>query len=665
MPAISSVSDATRSPGIGGKPTTAAAGARYDPPDDMARPDRHGENRKKSAEELPRHAQEEEAEQVEAEVEHKQARDTAQDQLGNQGVATLLGLPSVKPGQAGVALEGNQDRDRETGRELGGDDDAPPDGPLTLEDLVRSWNPTTRRGQDTVEEALGELQGLPPEDEVLLAAVRSDPSPLLLPRADPPDALLQPSGGVVGVDLGPYVRQAARWGSGSALHRTWARILSPPDAFLVDPDGRLIFTRARTAALATMLVLDGTALARHDASALVGFTLELACRSGHVDAAIAQVRASGVRLPLAARVLAPLLEPMAAGAVTPRPLPASGLAHLSATIADLLALPSALTLLPSLVEPPPEDEEEDDPLGIDRLVTDLTGGAPDPLAGTYEVAREAAENLAGACARLRVHAAGMLAAIASVCALWTSGAPTEQLMEIATAFDRDVAQVLGLLLEIGRAARARSVPPAGVRNGLKRAARQLDAAAALLPERVAELVGGVLPVIPEVPEPTVSDPSDALSEAWADGDAARALAWVRAQPASLDRDAAVAVSHLDAVSPAALAALSARAGADGRPALAGALALCAGVSALRAGDLEGAARSADAELAIGLSRRSGAWIAAAALLGMEARGRTGREEEVARLRHHAARICWLLGARASLSLLLRWRPPDPEAWPET
>ena len=70
----------------------------------MAAGDRHGrdgrdgKDRKKS----PEVADQEQDEEVEA-VEHEsdQTRDAAQDAFGNQGVAAMLGMPSVAPGAAG------------------------------------------------------------------------------------------------------------------------------------------------------------------------------------------------------------------------------------------------------------------------------------------------------------------------------------------------------------------------------------------------------------------------------------------------------------------------------------------------------------------------------------------------------------------------------------
>ena len=83
--------------------------------------------------------------------------------------------------------------------------------------------------------------------------------------------------------------------------------------------------------------------------------------------------------------------------------------------------------------------------------------------------------------------------------------------------------------------------------------------------------------------------------------------------------------------------------------------------AARHASLQICAGSTDGLLATGISRRNGAVVAAAALQGIEAHLLAGDDRAAERLRHHAARVCWLLGAQASLSLLLRWRRADPDA----
>ena len=52
---------------------------------------------------------------------------------------------------AGMSVEPAERDQEEEGVSYGGDDDLPADGPLTVDDLLRSWNPGTKRGQDSAD----------------------------------------------------------------------------------------------------------------------------------------------------------------------------------------------------------------------------------------------------------------------------------------------------------------------------------------------------------------------------------------------------------------------------------------------------------------------------------------------------------------------------------
>ncbi|MEQ1507951.1 MAG: hypothetical protein ABMB14_37330, partial [Myxococcota bacterium] len=157
-------------------------------PSDRRAERRRGDDPASARDQKKTEDQEEVAEQA---PETTQARDAAQDALGNQGVAEMLGVSAPRPGEAGFASDARSARTESQGPQLGGDD-VPDDGPLTLDDLVRSWNPTTRKGQDTDADALDPLEELPPEDEALLARV-ADAAPPASPPTPGPDRALQPS----------------------------------------------------------------------------------------------------------------------------------------------------------------------------------------------------------------------------------------------------------------------------------------------------------------------------------------------------------------------------------------------------------------------------------------------------------------------------------------
>ena len=165
------------------------------------------------------------------------------------------------------------------------------------------------------------------------------------------------------------------------------------------------------------------------------------------------------------------------------------------------------------------------------------------------------------------------------------------------------------------------------------------------------------------PDPVLADP---LSEAWADGEPARACAWMAGSPPSLERDAAIALTRAAsarrdgpsgelATALWVLAERAARGEGDAppRPSLSGALGIVAGATMLHHGALDAALEVANAQMALATARRNGAWLAAAALLAVDAHLGRGEIDQAAAVRYQAAKATWHMGARAALSLLLR------------
>lgn len=621
--------------------------------DRHGRGDRHGKDRRTAPDRIAEQVREEEREAVGREPDA--TRDVAQDALGNQGVAAMLGMATVRPGSAGTVLV-PADRDQEEAVDHGGDDDLPPDGPLTLDDLVRSWAPGTKRGQDAAVAPTEAGSDLPDEDAALLAAIRADPRRPVLAPAVAIDALLQLSVAAVARDPGPCAREAARWATGSLTHRAWARLLAPPAPSLQDPQGRLVHSRIRVAALTSLLVVDGPLPRDTRSVGMPSFCLELAARWSIPERVRAAVRGSENELPSAADLLRGLLAGRREGEVSPAPLDDAAAAHLRATLGELVRAPQPSALLSSAVQV--VEEEADDPLGLDAIMVAFTGGAADPKAGTWDGLLQAAERLARLGAGLRVDAAGLLLAVAQVADLWSSGAPTRDLQRIAGQVDAEVSRVLRLLVEVARAIRQRAVSPPGIRNGLRRAAKAIEATYRQLPVWIGPVVGGVLPPAPGLPSPP-PPPRDALEEAWADGDPLAAVGALERLPASLDRDVAIAWTRAAAGARGLadeLLALAARATA--RPALAGALEISAGPCLLWDGERDRALALARRHAAVAAQRRNGTWLATAGLLEVEARLGAGDVTGARHALRETAWRCWHLGAPAALTLLLRWRPPE-------
>ncbi|MEQ1570789.1 MAG: hypothetical protein ABMA64_34490, partial [Myxococcota bacterium] len=451
---------------------------------------------------------------------------------------------------------------------------------------------------------------------------------------------------------------------GRPTHRAWLELLSPAASVLADPEGRTLFTRARVAALSNLLLVDGGLLDGADGARrapMAATLVEIAARSRAIDAAAEFARAGESRLPQAADLVRQLLEGRREGKVELAELPPGVLAHLAAVITDLTQLGSAANLVPSLQEPEPLLDDDPDPLGLDDLLVASTGGPTDRLAGVYDTALAAAEKLAAACAGSRVRGAGALAAVGSVCEPWTSGTPLDQLHGVARALDAEVMKVLQLLVEIGRAAQKRSVPPPGIRNGLRRAARTIDQIAAGLAVEIAPLLAGVVTGGPDWPPPPLPGPPDRLSEARGEGQLDEAVAVFDRSPPGFERDVARAFARAAVGGRkghgAELIRLAERAD-EGRSALAAAVSLVAGAAAFHDGDDEAAERLAADLARRGRARRNGLLVAAATLLAIEVHHRAGRHDRAEAERFAGARTCYRMGSAGGFTLVLRWTPPE-------
>ena len=337
--------------------------------------------------------------------------------------------------------------------------------------------------------------------------------------------------------------------------------------------------------------------------------------------------------------------------------------HLGQTLWELLALPDPNTLVPSLPEAPAPAEEDDDPLGIDGTLAAALGTGQDPLAGVYDAQLQAAEKLAGAAARLRTHAAGMLLAVALSAAPWSEGIPEEALLQVASEIDRAAGENLALLVEIGRAIQRRAVPPPGVRNGLRRVARGLGQLQIQIPQWVVPIVAGLLPQGEDLPPPS-ADPADPLALAWADLDPIRALPWLRSLGGDLDLRVTIAATRASAGELGALSSewvsLAREAHESNRKTLSAALSLCACAALVHAGDEAAALAQAKRDMSEALARRNGIWLAASAIVALDVLSLRGEHEAAQELRVDAARLLYRMSARAGLSALARWREPGEE-----
>jgi hypothetical protein len=619
--------------------------------------DEMGAARKKGATQQQDQEQEQEQQQQQ-EVEAEHAR--MQNQMGNEGLNAIFGIPSVSAGQDGSVLD-LRDRGQEVARDFGGDDDAPADGGLSLEELVSSWNPGIKKSQDRAAfHESGLADGLPPPDDALRAAARAMP----WPDASAPgrlDALVQPPLRAIASGGAAWTAELGRWLGSGLDQRTGLAAVRPPAPLLGDPFGRPLLGATRSAALATCLLLDAPICRDAPTPATAAFLqlcMDLAC--GEPIVREVWITAAGLQneLPIAARLLAPWLPEPPTRTVVPEPLPGPARQHALRLIHALFDLPRATTYLNALQDPASDDEvdEDDDPLGIDALL----GPPVDREEGLYDAAVQCAERLAAHAARMRVQLAGTCAAVARACDAWLAGAPDVDLVAVADRFDGRVNQVLGLLVEVARAAQKRTVVVRGLANGLRRAANQVDQATDEAAEILADLLGGVLPTEPEVPLHR-APPDDPWAAARDDGVPARALPWIASLPPGLTRQVAEVWARVCAGQPPAGLAdplLAAREAARtaGRPALAAALGVAAGPALLWAQRTDEAAALGRALADEALERRNGVAAADAYLLQLEARHAAGLATDAIRL-EGARRLYWG-GNLTGFELLLRWTPPE-------
>lgn len=587
-------------------------------------------------------------------TEKETRRDPAQDQLGNQGVAELLGL--------GPALElvdqldatwlsaEHLDELEDAALQFGGDDDLPVDGPLTPDPEPSSLNQRLKRRKEpeqAAEPGEDDTPRLPPEDPEWLDALGGLPQPTPGSLQPSPQAAI--AGGAAWIDAATL-----RWPD-DLIHRALARLILPVAPCLVDPHGRALLARARALAIAAapLQIPPTDAVAEH-------LSLELSGQRHVVDEVVQQVRDSGVKLPKASTILSEILELRQHEAL---PGATPGDRVLQRDLAALLGWRSARRLLPDLRAQAPATSDPDDPLDLDAVLAAHTGGRPDPVRQLQEAAVRAAEAIAAATSQLRASMAATAIALAEARAAVGLPDRSPMLLHLAICLDRDVQGILQLLVEIARAAQAGKVAPRGLHNGLKRACRQLDLAHT-------HVVAG-LASIAEVDLPQPSPPArergpDPLALAWADGSAGDALTWLEAQPAGPSRELAVALTRAAGGAPIPelqqrLTAL--RDGLDDGP-LVDVLELCLASSALWCSDPRASLRWSEGLRARATAHGDALMLAASALTGVEAHLAAGDPAAAAALRLEAGRACHALGADGAVSLLSRWTPPtDPPEGP--
>jgi hypothetical protein len=633
----------------------------------VSRPDRRALRKPQGPQSASDQEQEQELETQTEQEGQEQEHSRSQNQLGNAAVADMLASRNKPDGhgadQGGGKLAQEASGSEKQGSEFGGDDDPVEVDTVTIAELAAAWNPTTKKKEDRPAflEAMPS-DDLPPEDQAWLQSLRTLRAPDL-PDVDFPDGLLQPSDLAVTGSLGPWAREVGRWLDPRLEHRCLSQTIAKPPPCIHDPGGRVIFSRARVAALASWGLLDTDLLssgADVSTTAFLDFTLETASGARRVHEATRHVLELENKLPRASTMLAELL-PRDGRTVKAMPLPPAATARIIAVLTDLTGLEPVLA--PSLVLGSVTVDPDDDPLGLDAVIEQHTGGRADPEEPVFHAAVQGAERLAGACARTRVAFVGAALATGDACLGWSTGIPTETLASLAAHLDERVQTILQLLVEVARAAKRRSVPPRGLANGLKRATRQLEQIRKASFGALSQVAGAVIPGSPSVPDLPSSAPDDPLTAAWLDGRPREALPWLESLPHGYAQATAVALVRCSSGMPPAqliapLLAAATLCEDAGRSHVARALETLAGPCMIWADAPEDALKLARRHLQLGKARRNGSVIASAALLACEAHLMAGRPDEAQAVRTDAGLWCWHIGAYGPLSLLARVRPAE-------
>jgi hypothetical protein len=598
------------------------------------------------------------------EPEHKRL----QNQLGNQALAAMLGVGAQQAG-ADVEVEGiTTSRGEEVeGTTYGGDDEPVDAGPPREVDLNASWRPRRApppKKADPIDRVDPLDEDDPGVDEGVVAWLREARATRV--EVPPPsasiDAMVQPSGALALDGLAAWTAAGPRWMGARQVDRVLGWAVRTGASGLADPFGRPVVGSVRSGSAALWGVLRGAL--GHDPravdAAFVGFCLEVSGRRPSAHEITTHYRAPAGKVPSAVEAFATVC-PSPSGRVRPTRLGDPEMAALAHTIADLCTFDDPMRQVPRLAGGPSPDPDDDDP---DPLGLDASFGAPvEADAGLWVAARAGADRLASAATASAVQSAGAARAIALTCHLWSRGAPEQNLVEVLTATDNELKDVVRLLVEIARAVSAKSVALRGVETGLRRAAKMLQDARARVIVRLTEVAAAVLPPAPRLPAPAGAG-TDGLGEALADGRPSDGQRWLDAQPTSLDRDAAAAVLAASRAAPDAPLRLEAcvhQARAAGDPALEGLLLGLLAARRLAGHDLDRADAAAAALEGLARARRNGLALADAAIVRAEVARLRGRPDHARAVHVQAGAVLYHLGADGPMQLLARYAPPDGDS----
>lgn len=619
--------------------------------------------RKKRAQE-----QEQEQEQDSEKSEKKEGL-SQQNQYGNQAVANMLGMSSVSPGSGGVSAMPSirAASTTEAGDvQYGGDEDDDDDTPITIEELTKSWNPKTKKKDDTLRfiESMPEDE-LPPEDPDFIRQVKSKRAPHSSSAQTTIDGLIEPSTMLISSSLSRWCAGIQLWSSNTTLFEVIGGTISPGAPFLQDRSSRILHGRARSAAIGTCLLLQSPVLlgpARIQNALFIDYCMELYGRNHRLQNILKKTEESDIRIPKSSTLF---LEQVGgtSGSAEARELCVDAAAQVKRVLYEMLAFRDPAVFIPDLSPKEPTKFVDEDPLNLDAILAEhTTVKDSDPHKRRYAQGLKSAEKMAELTTQTRVRLAAACVLISEVSDLWLKGAPNQTLHSITQSVDRQTEDILRMLVEIAQATKKESIPHRGIQNGLTRAARALSDLRNRIVETLTMVAASVLPSPPTFEFERLA-PSSPLATALADGVPMQAMPWLESLPSSFER--AVSQVFLRGIAGGTPEELlpqftdlfhESKSMQESAEWLQQVLDIALGVCALRAGALDQALDSAKRQKTVGRNRRNGILIAQASLLAMESLHRQGNAKGAEEYRLRSAQDCWALGSRGGLTLLARWTP---------
>lgn len=619
--------------------------------------------RKKRAQE-----QEQEQEQDSEKSEKKEGL-SQQNQYGNQAVANMLGMSGVSPGSGGVSTMPSIRSASETEAgdvQYGGDEDDDDDTPITVEELTKSWNPKTKKKEDTLRfiESMPEDE-LPPEDPDFIQQVKSTRATHSSAQTTI-DGLIEPSTLLISSSLSRWCTGIQLWSSKQTIFEVIGATISPPAPFLQDRSSRILHGRARSAAIGTCLLLQSPVLmgpARIQNALFIDYCMELYGRNHRLQNILKQTEESDIRIPKSSTLF---LEEVGAtsGSAEARDLCPDAAAQIKWVLYEMLAFRDPAVFIPDLSPKEPTKFVDEDPLNLDAILAEhTTVKDSDPNKRRYAQGLKSAEKMAQLTTQTRVRLAAACILISEVSDLWLKGAPNQTLHSITQSVDQQTEDILRMLVEIAQATKKESIPLRGIQNGLTRAARALSDLRNRIIATLTMVAASVLPSPPTFEYKRLAT-STPLATALADGVPMQAMPWLESLPKSFEHDVSqvflrgIAGGTAEELLPQFrnLFRKSISRQEKTEEWLQQLLDIALGVCALRAGALDQALDSAKRQKTVGRNRRNGILIAQASLLAMESLHRQGEVKNAEEYRLRGAQDCWALGSRGGLTLLARWTP---------